>query len=105
VLTDSTFDMDTADNGRIVRKTVPALSALNERLRNDYVEDCARGLMRWKPGDLAGRHRSSLNCRTRAFNRRIGSLPNCMSRPRQVMSDAEWKATSTSAATARIAPS
>src|SRR5437762_3428162 len=28
VLTDSTFDMDTAADGRIVRKTVPALSAL-----------------------------------------------------------------------------
>src|SRR4029450_1455534 len=47
VLTDSTFDMDTAESGHIVRKTVPALSALNERLRNDYVEDCARGLIRW----------------------------------------------------------
>src|SRR5229473_2189318 len=37
VLTNAAFDMDTVEDGRIVRKTVPALSALNERLRNDYV--------------------------------------------------------------------
>ena len=30
MLTESTFDMDTAENGGIVRKTVPALSALNK---------------------------------------------------------------------------
>src|SRR5207253_11037314 len=47
VLTESTFDMDTAEAGRIVRKTMPALSALNERLRGDYLEDCTRGLLRW----------------------------------------------------------
>ncbi|HEY1943123.1 MAG TPA: benzoyl-CoA 2,3-epoxidase subunit BoxB, partial [Roseiarcus sp.] len=47
VLTNDAFEMDTVEDGRIVRKAMPALSALNERLRNDYVEDCAKGLLRW----------------------------------------------------------
>ncbi|MFX8258254.1 benzoyl-CoA 2,3-epoxidase subunit BoxB, partial [Acinetobacter baumannii] len=47
VLTDQAFEIDTVEDGRIVRKAGPALSALNERLRNDYVEDCGRGLIRW----------------------------------------------------------
>src|SRR4029077_839193 len=47
LLSGAGFDIDTVDDGRIVHKTVPALSALNERLRNDYVEDCAKGLLRW----------------------------------------------------------
>src|SRR4029077_11982749 len=38
LLPHAAFDMDTVEGGRIARKTVPALSALNERLRNDYVE-------------------------------------------------------------------
>jgi len=42
VLTDSTFDMDTADNGRASCARPCGAVALNERLRNDYVEDCAR---------------------------------------------------------------
>src|SRR5436853_4692515 len=47
VLTGASFDMDAVADGRIVRKTMPALSALNERLRGDYLEDCTRGLLRW----------------------------------------------------------
>src|SRR5215217_4554058 len=74
VLTDSTFDMDTAESGRIVRKTVPALSALNERLRNDYVEDCARGLIRWNRAIEQAGIAFELKLPHRAFNRRIGAF-------------------------------
>ena len=36
-----------ADDGRIVNEDVPALSALNMRLRDDYVNDCNSVLGRW----------------------------------------------------------
>ena len=33
---------------KIVRKDVPALTALNERLRDDYIEEIADGVARWQ---------------------------------------------------------
>ncbi len=74
VLTDATFDMDTAQNGRIVRKTVSALAALNERLRGDYLEDCTRGLLRWNRVIEQAGIDFELKLPHRAFHRRIGAF-------------------------------
>jgi benzoyl-CoA 2,3-dioxygenase component B len=93
VLTDAGFDIDTAQDGRIVRKTVPALSALNERLRNDYVEDCAKGLLRWNKVIADAGIDFELKLPHRAFNRRIGSFAELKITPDgKVISEAEWKA-------------
>ena len=35
------------EDGRIVTRQVPALSALNATLRDDYVADCDKGVDRW----------------------------------------------------------
>jgi len=35
-------------SGKIVPKSVPALTALNERLRDDYIEEIADGVARWQ---------------------------------------------------------
>ncbi|MBL8673658.1 MAG: benzoyl-CoA 2,3-epoxidase subunit BoxB, partial [Rhodospirillales bacterium] len=40
-LTDATYGIMGLDGGAIVTREVPALSALNERLRQDYIDDCA----------------------------------------------------------------
>ena len=45
------------DGGRIVAKDVPMLNALNEVLRDDYIEDCQRGVLRWNKVHREGRHR------------------------------------------------
>ncbi|MEA2806803.1 MAG: benzoyl-CoA 2,3-epoxidase subunit, partial [Rhodospirillaceae bacterium] len=37
LLTNSSYEIETIEGGRIVRKAVPALQALNERLRQDYI--------------------------------------------------------------------
>src|SRR5262249_10217924 len=34
-------------DGRIVERSVPALSALNATLRDDYIADCQKGVDRW----------------------------------------------------------
>src|SRR6185369_8894812 len=92
VLTDAGFDIDTAQDGRIVRKTVPALSALNERLRNDYVEDCAKGLLRWNKVIADAGIAFELKLPHRAFNRRIGAFAELKVTPDgKVISEAEWK--------------
>jgi benzoyl-CoA 2,3-dioxygenase component B len=92
VLTNDTFEIDTVEDGRIVRKSVPALSALNERLRNDYVEDCAQGLVRWNKVIADAGIAFELKLPHRAFNRRIGGFAGLHVSPDgKVMSEAEWK--------------
>jgi benzoyl-CoA 2,3-dioxygenase component B len=93
VLTDASFDIDTTDNGRIVRKTVPALQALNERLRQDYLEDCARGLLRWNKAIEQAGIDFELKLPHRAFHRRIGAFSQLHVSPDgKVMSETDWKA-------------
>ena len=73
---------------------MPALSALNERLRNDYVEDCAKGLLRWNQMIEQAGIAFELKLPHRAFNRRIGAFAELRVSPEgKVMSEADWKAT------------
>jgi benzoyl-CoA 2,3-dioxygenase component B len=72
---------------------VPALQALNERLRQDYVEDCARGVLRWnKIIEKAGVN-FEMKLPHRGFDRRIGAFAGSRVSPDgKVLSEAEWKA-------------
>ena len=40
------MDVPAAD-GRLAREEVPLRNAMNEVLRDDYVEDCQRGVDKW----------------------------------------------------------
>ena len=46
-LKDSTYSINELDGDRITAREAPALPSLNERLRDDYIADCQRGLDRW----------------------------------------------------------
>ncbi len=91
--TDAANEIETIDNGRIVKKSVPALAALNERLRQDYIEDCARGVLRWnKIIEKAGIN-FEMKLPHRGFDRRIGGFAGTHVSPDgKVLSEAEWKA-------------
>ena len=73
-LKDATYPVAELAGDRLVMRDQPALVSLNERLRDDYVADCARGLARWNqviqragiPFDLTLPHR--------AFHRAIGAF-------------------------------
>lgn len=41
------YEMDLFEDDRLVRKEIPLRSAMNEVLRDAYVEDCQRALNRW----------------------------------------------------------
>src|SRR5260370_34644713 len=70
-LANSSYEIETIEDGRIVRKAVPALQALNERLRQAYIEDCARGVLRWnKIIEKAGVN-FEMKLPHRGFDRRI----------------------------------
>ena len=43
-------------DGIIVSEEVPALNAINARLRDDYVTDASGGLKRWNKIDSAGKY-------------------------------------------------
>jgi benzoyl-CoA 2,3-epoxidase subunit B len=93
LLTDASYEIDTAENGLIVKKTVPALQALNERLRQDYIEDCAKGLLRWNKAIERAGIDFEMTLPHRAFNRRIGAFAGLRISPDgRVLSEAEWKA-------------
>jgi benzoyl-CoA 2,3-dioxygenase component B len=93
LLTGATYEIDTAEDGRIVKKTVPALAALNERLRQDYIEDCARGLVRWNKAIERAGIAFEMKLPHRAFNRRIGAFAGLRVSPDgKLLSEAEWTA-------------
>jgi benzoyl-CoA 2,3-epoxidase subunit B len=93
LLTNSSYEIETIEDGRIVRKAVPALQALNERLRQDYIEDCARGVLRWnKIIEKAGVN-FEMKLPHRGFDRRIGAFTGSHVSPDgKLLSEAEWKA-------------
>ena len=93
LLTNSSYEIETIEDGRIVKKAVPALQALNERLRQDYIEDCARGVLRWnKIIEKAGIN-FEMKLPHRGFDRRIGAFTGSRVSPDgKVLSEAEWKA-------------
>ena len=90
-LLDSTYKVLRPRDGEIVADDVPALSALNMRLRDDYVVDAASGVGRWnKVLEKAG-----INFRLTlphvAFNRKIGEFSKSHVNPDgQVIDAATW---------------
>src|SRR5579884_1044519 len=93
VLTDATYPVLRLKDGKIVKEDVPALSALNMRLRDDYVADAASGVERWWNRIIA---RSGIDFRISlphvAFNRRIGEFAAIEADPAgNLLSAEEWQ--------------
>ena len=80
-LEDATYPVLRFKDGEIVEEQVPALSALNMRLRDDYVQDCASGVTRWnrivEKADIA----FELKLPSVAFNRGIGEFAKVQTDP------------------------
>lgn len=93
VLQDATYPVTLLEGDRIVVREVPALTALNERLRDDYIADCQRGVDRWNR--IIREHGIAFQLRLphRGFHRRIGSFAGAWISPEgRVLSRAEWEA-------------
>jgi benzoyl-CoA 2,3-dioxygenase component B len=72
---------------------MPALTTLNERLRDDYVADCQRGVDRWN--QIIQRHgvEAELTLPHRAFHRQIGTFAEVRVSPDgRLLTEAEWDA-------------
>ena len=93
LLKEATYSVAELDGDRIAMREEPALVSLNERLRDDYVADCARGVARWN--EVIKKHGIDFELRLphRAFHRAIGSFADARVSPDgRVISQAEWDA-------------
>src|SRR6188472_3012467 len=80
-LENSTYPVLKFVDGEIKRVDEPALTALNMRLRDDYTQDCAKGLLRWnKIITLAG-YDYTLALPHVAFHRQIGEFKDVHADP------------------------
>ncbi|HCQ66954.1 MAG TPA: benzoyl-CoA 2,3-epoxidase subunit BoxB [Rhodobacteraceae bacterium] len=71
-LTNDSYSVWDLEDGKVVRREVPALTAINMRLRDDYTRDAAGGVGRWnKIIEKAGID-FALKLPHEAFNRKIG---------------------------------
>jgi len=83
----------TLEHGQIVSRDTPALVSLNERLRDDYIADCQRGVDRWN--QVIKRHGIDVELRLphRGFHRVIGGCAAARIAPDgRLVSEAEWQA-------------
>jgi benzoyl-CoA 2,3-dioxygenase component B len=90
-LQNATYPVLKLVDGKIKRVNEPALTALNMRLRDDYTQDCAKGLLRWnKIISLAG-YDIKLTLPNVAFHRQIGEFKDVHATPDGVLiDDAAW---------------
>jgi benzoyl-CoA 2,3-dioxygenase component B len=90
---DAVYEMDRIENGRPTRSEVPLRKAMNEVLRDAYVEDCQKGVDRWNR--ILEQHGLSdrFSLPHRRFNRQIGAFAGYPFDPGgDLLSEEQWKA-------------
>jgi benzoyl-CoA 2,3-dioxygenase component B len=90
-LKDATYTVSELAGDRITTRETPALPSLNERLRDDYIADCQRGVDRWN--QIITKHGIDLELRLphRGFHRAIGLFGEVKVSPDgRILSEAEW---------------
>jgi benzoyl-CoA 2,3-dioxygenase component B len=89
----ATYPVLEVEGGRIVERAQPALNAVNEMLRDEYIADSARGVARWNKIIRARGIDFELKLPHRAFNRRIGHFAGARVSPSgEVIDDARFEA-------------
>jgi benzoyl-CoA 2,3-dioxygenase component B len=87
----ATRSVPVASATEIGERDAPALSALNQTLRDDYVADCQKGVDRWNRS--LAEVGMSLTLPHEGFNRDVGTFRGKRVSPNgELLSDAEWSA-------------
>ncbi len=90
-LSEATWPVYTIKDGRIVGEDQPALLAVNERLRDDYIVDSQKGVDRWNKEIQRHGVDFELTLPHKAFNRRIGAFKGVKVTPAgSIISEEEW---------------
>ncbi|MGR8946478.1 MAG: benzoyl-CoA 2,3-epoxidase subunit BoxB [Gammaproteobacteria bacterium] len=91
-LTDEPYEVIRHKDGSFIKTEESAISVVNERLRDDYIDDCQRGVDRWNKlvADTGIDFRFTLP--HRAFHRQIGEYGDLNVTPEgKIISDNEWQ--------------
>jgi benzoyl-CoA 2,3-dioxygenase component B len=87
------YHMDQLVGGRLDRVEVPLRNAMNEVLRDDYIEDCQRGVDRWNKRIREAGIDFELTLPSRRFHRHIGSFAEVECDPAgELLSPEAWAA-------------
>jgi len=90
-LSGDTYSVRNVVDGKIVEEDVPALTAINMRLRDDYVKDASGGVGRWNKMIAKHNIEFELTLPHEAFNRKIGVFAAIKSQPDgEIISEDEW---------------
>jgi benzoyl-CoA 2,3-dioxygenase component B len=93
VLKEQTYTVFDPADGRLAMREAPALNALNEKLRDDFVKDSIAGIGRWNRIIQKAGIDFQLTLPHKAFHRQIGPLAGLKVAPDgRVVSEAEWNA-------------
>ncbi len=91
-LNNSTYPVLKLVDGKIRQVDEPALPALNMRLRDDYTEDCAKGLLRWNKIIATAGYDFRLRLPHVAFHRQIGEFKDVHATSAgELIDDATWR--------------
>ena len=91
ILHDSNYSILELVGDKIVTKEVPAINAVNERLRDEYIYDSNLGVRRWNKIISDFGLDFCLKIPHRAFNRGIGHFSEIFTDPEgKIISKAEW---------------
>jgi benzoyl-CoA 2,3-epoxidase subunit B len=90
-LTDSTWAVNVIKGDKIVLEELQAMNAVNERLRDEYIIDCGRGLKRWNQAVKKAKIDFQFKLPHRAFHRAIGSFAEIKASPDgKIVTEADW---------------
>jgi benzoyl-CoA 2,3-dioxygenase component B len=86
------YELDMVEDGRVKRNHVPMRNAMNEVLRDWYIDDCQGGVIRWNKIIEKYGISDRLKLPDRKFNRGIGQFAQVHFTPEgQMISEDEWK--------------
>jgi benzoyl-CoA 2,3-dioxygenase component B len=88
---DRFYEMEVPRDGKLVREQVALRNAMNEVLRDDYIEDCQRGVDRWNKTLQEAGLSDRLRLPHRRFHRQVGIYAGLHFTPEgELVSEAEW---------------
>lgn len=90
---EGTRTVEVFQDGALASQEVPLRNAMNEVLRDAYVEDCQRGVDRWNRAIAAHGIPFRLELPSRRFHRRIGAYAGLFADPAgALLSEEAWQA-------------
>ncbi len=91
LLKSATYGVLELEGDKFVTRQEAALPSINERLRDDYVADCNKGVQRWNRIIKKAGIEFELKLPHRAFHRSIGNFGSIKASPDgQLLTQAEW---------------